>query len=54
MKDLQLATLLAAVLFFLRDIVDIVGRFYANEGKNNPFMDTSFLFLTKNPNDPDF
>ena len=22
--------------------------------KNNPFFDTSFLFLTKNPNDPDF
>ena len=22
--------------------------------KNNPFLDTSFLFLTKNPNDPDF
>ena len=30
---LQLATLLAAVLFFLRDIVDIVGRFYAKRMK---------------------
>ena len=22
--------------------------------ENNPFLDTSFLSLTKNPNDPDF
>ena len=22
--------------------------------KNNPVLDTSFLFLTKHPNDPDF
>ena len=32
MKHQQLlVTLSAAVLFFLRDTVDIVGRFYGNE-----------------------
>ena len=29
----KFATLSAAVLFFLRDTVDVVGRFYGNEWK---------------------
>ena len=45
-KISKLATLLVTV--------DNVGRFYENEWKKNPFLDTSFFFLTKNPNDPDF
>ena len=42
------------MLFFLRNIVDIVGRCYGNELKIILFLDTAFLLLTKNPNDPDF
>ena len=30
------------------------GSFLWKWMKNNPFLDTSFLFSTKNPNDPDF
>ena len=37
------------MLFFLQDTVDIVGRFYGNERKIFIFLDTLFLFLTKNP-----
>ena len=33
----NISNLLAAVLFFLRDTVDIVGRFYGNEWKVIPF-----------------
>ena len=54
MKDLQIATLSAAALFFLQDAIDIVGHFYGNEWKIILFLATSFLFLTKNPNYPDF
>ena len=32
-----ISNLSAAVLFFLRDTVDIVGRFYGNEWKVIPF-----------------
>ena len=42
------------MLFFLRNTVDIVGRFYGNELKIILFWIHRFLFLTKNPNDPDF
>ena len=43
----KLATLSAAVLFFLRDTVDIVDRFYGNEWKIIPFWIHRFFSQRK-------
>ena len=37
------------MIFFLQDTVDIVGLFYGNELKIFLFLNTLFLFSTKNP-----
>ena len=48
------ANLSAAVLFFsgIPSILWVVAM--EMRVRNNPFLSTSFLFWTKNPNDPDF
>ena len=48
------ANLSEAVLFFsgIPSILWVVAM--EMRVKNNPFLSTSFLFSTKNPNDPDF
>ena len=45
MKDQQTCNRLVAVLFFLGDTVNFVGRFYAEMNENNPFLYTSFIFF---------
>lgn len=54
MEDQQTCNLLVAVLFFLGDTVEILWVVSVEMNEKNPFLYTSFLFLTKTHNDPDF
>ena len=54
MKDRQTCYLVSSRVILSPGHRRYCGSFLWKWMKNNPFLDTSFLFSTKTPNDPDF
>ena len=54
MKDQQTCNLVSSRVILSPGHRLYCGSFLWKWMKNNPFLDTSFLFSTKTPNDPDF
>ena len=57
MKDQQICNIISSRVILSPGYCRYCGSFLWKWMKNNPFLDTSFLFVTKNPalgNNPDF